>query len=147
MKFQVINGPNLNLVGKREKDIYGDISMDDYFKLLREHFKDMSLEYYQSNVEGEIIDKIQQASGDFDGLVINGGGYTHTSVSIRDAIASVSLPVVEVHISNIYQRESFRHTSFIAPVCDGSLIGFGLDGYRLAIEALRMIHTRQSRYS
>ena len=147
MKFQIINGPNLNLVGKREKDIYGDISMEDYLKLLKEHFKDMTLDYYQSNLEGEIVDQIQQASGRVDGLVINGGGYTHTSVSIRDAIASVSLPVVEVHISNIYQRESFRHTSLMAPVCEGSVIGFGLDGYRLAIEALRMIHTRQSNRS
>lgn len=147
MKFQIINGPNLNLVGKREKDIYGDISVDDYVKLLRKHFEDISLEYDQSNIEGEIVDAIQKADGEFDGLVINGGGYTHTSVSIRDAIASVSLPVVEVHISNLYKRESFRHTSMIAPVCRGSLIGFGLDGYRLAIEALRMIHTQKSKHA
>ena len=147
IKFQIINGPNLNLVGKREKNIYGDISMDEYIGLLREHFKDMDLEYYQSNIEGEIVEAIQQASGNYDGVVINGGGYTNSSVSIRDAIASVSLPVVEVHISNIYQRESFRHTSLIAPVCEGSLIGFGLDGYRLAVEALRMIHTQKSKRS
>jgi len=145
MKFQIINGPNLNLIGKREKEVYGDIKMEDYLKLLREHFQDMTLEYYQSNLEGELIDQIQQSAGEYKGIVLNAGGYTHTSVSIRDAIASVSTPVVEVHISQLMKRESFRHTSLIAPVCSGTIMGFGLDGYRLAIEALRLMVTQQSK--
>jgi 3-dehydroquinate dehydratase-2 len=145
MEFQILNGPNLNKVGSREKDIYGDIRMDDYMKLLREHFQDMTLDYYQSNIEGEIIDALQEAAGKYDGLVVNAGGYTHTSVSIRDAIGSLSLPVVEVHISNLSRRESFRHTSLITPVCDGSVMGFGLDGYRLAIEGLRLMIAQRSK--
>jgi 3-dehydroquinate dehydratase-2 len=145
MKFQIINGPNLNLIGKREKDIYGEISMEDYLNLLKDHFRDMSLGYSQSNREGEIIDKVQQSGKESDGLIINAGGYTHTSVSIRDAIAAIDIPVVEVHISHIYQRESFRHTSLLAPVCEGSIVGFGLDGYRLALEALRLIHAQRSK--
>lgn len=145
MKFQIINGPNLNLIGKREKDIYGEISMEDYLNLLKDHFRDMSLGYSQSNREGEIIDKVQQSGKESDGLIINAGGYTHTSVSIRDAITAIDIPVVEVHISHIYQRESFRHTSLLAPVCEGSIVGFGLDGYRLALEALRLIHAQRSK--
>ena len=144
MKIQIINGPNLNLLGEREKDIYGDIGMKDYLKILREHFEGFHLDYFQSNIEGEIIDKIQEAAKNFDGIVLNGGGYTHTSVAIRDAVASVSVPVVEVHVSNIYNRESFRHTSLIAPKCKGSIVGFGLDGYRLAVESLRFINSRKS---
>ena len=145
MKFQIINGPNLNLIGKREKEVYGEIKMEDYLKLLREHFPDMTLDYYQSNQEGDLIDQIQQSAGSFDGIVLNAGGYTHTSVSLRDAIASVSKPVVEVHISHLLKRESFRHASMIAPVCSGTIMGFGLDGYRLAIEALRLMVTQQSK--
>lgn len=119
--------------------------MEDYLNLLKDHFRDMSLGYSQSNREGEIIDKVQQSGKESDGLIINAGGYTHTSVSIRDAIAAIDIPVVEVHISHIYQRESFRHTSLLAPVCEGSIVGFGLDGYRLALEALRLIHAQRSK--
>ena len=144
MKIQIINGPNLNLLGKREKDIYGNMGMKEYLNILREHFEGFHIDYFQSNIEGEIIDKIQESAEIADGIVLNGGGYTHTSVAIRDAVASVSCPVVEVHISNIYDRESFRHTSLMAPKCNGSIIGFGLDGYRLAIESLRFIRSKKS---
>jgi len=143
MQIQIINGPNLNLLGTREEDIYGKMGMDKYLQILREHFKDFKIDCFQSNIEGEIVDKIQEAAKEHDGIVLNAGGYTHTSVSIRDAVASVSIPVVEVHISNIYNRESFRHTSLIAPKCKGSIIGFGLDGYRLAIESLRVIYSKR----
>ncbi len=145
MKIQILNGPNLNLIGQREKQIYGDIRLEDYLKLLREHFADITLYDHQTNLEGELVDRIQRAGKEVNGVVLNAGGYTHTSVSIRDAIASIGIPVVEVHVSNIYQRESFRHESYIAPVCEGSIIGFGLDGYRLAIEGLRLIHLQQSK--
>jgi len=138
MKIQIINGPNLNLLGKREKEIYGDVDFDEFLKLLKEHFEDIDLEYYQSNVEGEIINKIQEVGFDFDGIILNAGGYTHTSVAIADAIAAVISPVVEVHISNVFAREEFRHTTIIGPVCKGSISGFGLDSYRLAIESLRV---------
>lgn len=139
MKIQIINGPNLNLLGKREKDIYGDVDFDDFLKLLKDHFKDIELEYYQSNVEGEIINKIQEVGFNNDGIILNAGGYTHTSVAIADAIAAVISPVVEVHISNVFAREEFRHTTMIGSVCKGSISGFGLDSYRLAIESLRVI--------
>jgi 3-dehydroquinate dehydratase II len=138
MKIQIINGPNLNLLGKREKDIYGDVDFDEFLKLLKDHFEDIDLEYYQSNVEGEIINKIQEVGFDFDGIIINAGGYTHTSVAIADAIAAVISPIIEVHISNVFAREEFRHTSLIGSVCKGSISGFGLDSYRLAIESLRV---------
>jgi 3-dehydroquinate dehydratase II len=138
MKIQIINGPNLNLLGKREKDIYGDVDFDDFLKLLKEHFEDIDLEYYQSNVEGEIINKIQEIGFDFEGIILNAGGYTHTSIAIADAIAAVVTPVVEVHISNVFAREEFRHITLIGPVCKGSISGFGLDSYRLAIESLRV---------
>ncbi len=144
MKIQIINGPNLNLLGQREKDIYGNMGMKDYLKILLEHFEGFHIDYFQSNIEGEIIDKIQESAEVAEGIVLNAGGYTHTSVAIRDAVASVSCPVVEVHISNIFNRESFRHTSLMAPKCSGSIIGFGLDGYRLAIESLRFIHSKKS---
>lgn len=138
MKIQIINGPNLNLLGKREKDIYGDVDFDEFLKLLNEHFEDVDIEYYQSNVEGEIINKIQEIGFDFEGIILNAGGYTHTSVAIADAIAAVTTPVIEVHISNVFAREEFRHTTLIGPVCKGSISGFGLDSYRLAIESLRV---------
>ncbi len=138
MKIQIINGPNLNLLGKREKDIYGDVDFDEFLKLLKDHFEDIDIEYYQSNVEGEIINKIQEVGFDFDGIILNAGGYTHTSVAIADAIAAVISPVVEVHISNVFAREEFRHTTIIGSVCKGSISGFGLDSYRLAIESLRV---------
>ncbi|MCK5171669.1 MAG: 3-dehydroquinate dehydratase, partial [Bacteroidales bacterium] len=121
MKIQIINGPNLNLLGKREKDIYGDVDFDEFLKLLKDHFEDIDIEYYQSNVEGEIINKIQEVGFDFDGIILNAGGYTHTSVAIADAIAAVISPVVEVHISNVFAREEFRHITLIGPVCKGSI--------------------------
>jgi len=139
MKIQIINGPNLNLIGKREQDIYGNISFESYLGLLKDLFKGIKIEYYQSNIEGEIISKIHETGFDFDGIVINAGGYTHTSVAIADAIAAVKAPVVEVHISNIFAREDFRKNSLIASKCKGSISGFGLDSYRLAIESLRVI--------
>ena len=138
MKIQIINGPNLNLLGKREKDIYGEMDFDEYLKLLKDHFDNVEIDYYQSNVEGEIINKIQEIGFKYDGIVLNAGGYTHTSVAIADAIAAVNTPVVEVHISNVFAREEFRHTSLIGAKCLGSISGFGLDSYRLAIESFRV---------
>jgi 3-dehydroquinate dehydratase II len=137
MKILLINGPNLNLLGIREKSIYGNSSFETYFSTLKTTFPDLGLEYYQSNIEGELINKIHESGFNFDGIVINAGGYTHTSVAIRDAISGVKAPVVEVHISNILTRESFRHESIIGPVCIGSIMGFGLDSYRLGVEAIK----------
>lgn len=133
MKILIINGPNLNLLGKRNKEIYGTQSFEDYLKELNR--KDVDISYKQSNLEGELINFIQEAA--VDGIVFNAGGYTHTSVSIRDCIEAVAVPVVEVHISNISARESFRHDSLISPVCVGSIIGFGLKSYELAIDYFR----------
>lgn len=140
MKILLINGPNLNLLGKREKGIYGEIGFETYFTELLGRYPDLELEYYQSNVEGELINKIHEVGFSYNGIVINAGAYTHTSVAIRDAIAGVKTPVVEVHISNILTRESFRHESIIGPVCKGSIMGFGLDSYRLGIESLIKIN-------
>jgi len=140
MKIQIINGPNLNLLGKREPKIYGNTSFDEYLKILHELFDDSIIEYFQSNIEGEIINKIQEIGNKYDGIIINAGGYTHTSVAIADAVASVDCKTIEVHISNIANREEYRHTSLLRPKCAGSIIGFGLDGYRLAIEAFRVIN-------
>jgi 3-dehydroquinate dehydratase-2 len=137
MKILLINGPNLNLLGKREQSIYGKTSFETYFQALKDKYKEIELEYYQSNVEGELINEIHEKGFSYDGIVINAGAYTHTSVAIRDAISGVTAPVVEVHISNILTRESFRHESIIGPVCIGSIMGFGLDSYRLGIEALK----------
>lgn len=139
MKIQIINGPNLNLLGTREKDIYGDLNFEKYLDMLNKHFGDIEIDYYQSNVEGEIINKLHETGFSYDGIVLNAGGYTHTSVAIRDAIKAVNSPVVEVHISNVFAREEFRHTSLIAPNCIGSISGFGLDSYRLAIEGLKKL--------
>ena len=136
MKISIINGPNLNLLGKREPEKYGTESFDDYLGLLKTRFPSIDFDYCQSNVEGEIINEIQKKGFSSDGIILNAGGYTHTSVAIADAIASVNTPVVEVHITNIAAREDFRHTSFIARNCKGSIAGFGLDSYRLAVEAL-----------
>ena len=138
MKIQIINGPNLNLLGKREKEIYGEVNFEKFLELLKDHFEDIEIDYYQSNVEGEIINKIHEIGFDFDGIILNAGGYTHTSVAIADAIAAVKAPVVEVHITNVFAREDFRHVSLIGPKCMGSISGFGLDSYRLAIESLRV---------
>lgn len=135
MKILLINGPNLNLLGKREQNIYGNLSFEDYFSSLRSNYETIELEYFQSNIEGKLIDKIHEAGFDYDGIIINAGAYTHTSVAIRDAIAGVKTPVVEVHISNILTREEFRHKSIIGPACSGSIMGFGLDSYRLGIES------------
>ena len=136
MKILLINGPNLNLLGIREKSIYGNSTFESYFKTLQEKYNAISLEYYQSNIEGELINKIHDTGFSYDGIVINAGAYTHTSVAIRDAISGIKAPVVEVHISNILTRESFRHESLIGPVCIGGIMGFGLDSYRLGIEAI-----------
>lgn len=134
MKIQIINGPNLNLLGKREPDIYGNTSFDSYFAQLCQKFPDCELSYFQSNHEGAIIDKIHEVEFVFDGIVLNAGAYTHTSIAIHDAIKSVTVPVLEVHISNIHTREEFRHKSVIAAACKGSIIGLGLYSYELAIE-------------
>jgi 3-dehydroquinate dehydratase-2 len=136
MKIIIINGPNLNLLGKREPEIYGSASFEDFFSALRKNYADIILEYYQSNVEGEIINKLHEVGFSFDGIILNAGGYTHTSVAIADAVAAIKTPVIEVHISNIHAREEFRHTSLIAGNCKGVITGFGLDSYRLGIEAL-----------
>lgn len=136
MKMLLINGPNLNLLGIREENIYGKVSFESYFKTLQEKYSQLNLEYFQSNVEGELINKLHEIGFHYDGIVINAGAYTHTSVAIRDAISGIKTPVVEVHISNILTRESFRHESLIGPVCIGSIMGFGLDSYRLGIEAI-----------
>lgn len=135
MKILIINGPNLNLLGKREPEVYGSISFEDYFKTLKKRFSSLKLEFYQSNVEGELIDKIHNVGFSYDGIVLNAGAYTHTSVALRDAIAGIKTPVIEVHISNTHQREEFRHHSFLSPVCKGVILGFGLDSYRLALES------------
>jgi 3-dehydroquinate dehydratase-2 len=142
MKITIINGPNLNLLGIREPEKYGHGSFEDYLKSLSEAFPLFTLDYFQSNVEGEIINEIQRVGFSSDGIVLNAGGYTHTSVAIGDAIASVKSPVIEVHITNTQAREEFRHTSLIARSCAGSVAGFGLNSYRLAIEALILINKK-----
>lgn len=137
MKIIIINGPNLNLLGTREPGIYGTSSFDQYLPQLRALYPDIEIDYYQSNVEGELINKLQEVGFTFDGIILNAGAYTHTSVALHDCIRSLKCPVIEVHISNVHQREEFRHHSFISPVCKGVICGFGLDSYRLAIEALK----------
>lgn len=134
-RITIINGPNLNLLGKREVSVYGNESFEDFFENLKKSYPEVELKYLQSNVEGTIIDFLQQENVK-DGIVLNAAGYTHTSVSIADAVRAIDSPVVEVHISNIFAREEFRHTSLIAPHCKGSIIGLGLNGYKLAIDAL-----------
>jgi 3-dehydroquinate dehydratase-2 len=135
MKLIIINGPNLNLLGKREPEIYGSQSFEDFFKELQLKFKNIELSYYQSNIEGEIIDKLHEVGFDYDGVILNAAAYTHTSVSIGDAVKGINTPVVEVHISNIHAREEFRKHSYIAPNAKGVLVGFGLKGYELAIQS------------
>ncbi len=136
MKIQIINGPNLNLLGVREKSIYGNQSFESYFDELKAKYPSLGLFYYQSNVEGEIINKIHEVGFDFDAIIINAGGYTHSSVAIADAVSAVSAYAIEVHISNVHAREEFRHKSLLSPVCMGVISGFGLDVYRLAIESI-----------
>ena len=136
-KILILNGPNLNLQGKRDTDIYGTTTFEEYTATLAERFAGRAtFDYFQSNIEGELINAIHSSVGVYDGIVLNAGGYTHTSVALRDAISAVSTPVVEVHISSILAREEFRHISMIAPVAKGSIMGFGLDSYRLGVEAL-----------
>jgi 3-dehydroquinate dehydratase-2 len=136
MKILIINGANLNLLGRRQPEIYGHESFEDYLGALRARYSEHTIDYYQSNIEGELVDALQRADGNYDGVVLNAGGYTHTSVVLRDAIAAISLPVVEVHISSILAREEFRHISLIASVAVGSIMGFGMESYRLAVEHL-----------
>jgi 3-dehydroquinate dehydratase II len=144
MKIVIINGPNLNLLGKREPEKYVNRSFEDYFVSLRSRYPDVDFEYFQSNIEGEIIDKIHAVGFSYDGIILNAGGYTHTSVSIADAIASVKSPVVEVHITNISAREEFRQISLTGRNCSGTIAGFGLDSYRLAVEALIELLSKSS---
>jgi 3-dehydroquinate dehydratase-2 len=134
MKIQIINGPNLNLLGKREPEVYGNKTFDTYFEELKKRFPKVEFAYYQSNVEGEIINKLQETGFNVDGIILNAGAYTHTSIAIHDAIASIKTPVAEVHISNIYAREEFRHTSLITSKCAGLITGFGMEGYALAVQ-------------
>ena len=136
MVIHIINGPNLNLVGRREPEVYGNRSLDQYLQELIALFPQHTIDVFQSNIEGEIVDRLQQVGFDDCGIVLNAGGYTHTSVAIADAVAAITAPVVEVHISNIYSREPFRHKSLLSPVCKGIVAGFGLDSYRLALLSL-----------
>lgn len=136
MKILIVNGPNLNLLGQREPGIYGTSSFESYLPTLRQRYPDVEIDYYQSNVEGKLINRMQQDGFSVDGIVLNAGAYTHTSIALHDCIRSLKSPVIEVHISNVHQREPFRHHSYLSPACRGVICGFGLDSYRLAIEAL-----------
>ena len=136
MKIQIINGPNLNLLGRREPSIYGDSSFERYLSTLRAQFPEVQIDYFQSNVEGELINQLQAVGFDCDGVVLNAGGYSHTSIALHDCIRTIAAPVIEVHISNLYQREAFRHQSMLSSVCQGVIVGLGLPGYGLAVEAL-----------
>lgn len=136
MHIEIINGPNLNLTGVREPEVYGSTTMEEYIASLREQFPDVEISYYQSNVEGELIDRIQQVGFRYDGLIVNLGGYSHTSVALRDALLAVPAPKIEVHLSNIFAREEYRHHSLITSACRGMVCGFGLQGYELALRAL-----------
>ena len=139
MKIIIINGPNLNLLGKREPHIYGTQTFEDYFALLQKQYPDIELEYFQSNSEGSLLDKIHAVGFNYDGIVLNAGAYTHTSVAIGDAIAGITTPVIEVHISNVHQRESFRHHSYLSAHVRGIIIGFGLKGYQLAVDSFQQL--------
>ena len=134
MRLIIINGPNLNLLGIREKEIYGDQSFEDFYQSLKKKYKNVSIEYFQSNHEGELIEKIQEIGFKYDGIIINGGGFTHTSIALRDAISSIKCPAVEVHISNILSREEFRKKSYLSDVCQGIISGLGLSGYEYGIQ-------------
>ena len=136
MKIIIINGPNLNLLGKREPEVYGNASFEEYFKTLQEKYPNIELDYFQSNIEGELIDKLHEVGFDHDGIILNAAAYTHTSVGIGDAIKAIETPVIEVHISNVHAREEFRHQSYIAPNAKGIIIGLGLKGYELALQDL-----------
>ena len=136
MKVQIINGPNLNLLGSREPDIYGQTAFDTFFKDLQSQYPTVELSYYQSNIEGELIDKMQEVGFTYDGIILNAGAHTHTSIALLDCIRSLTTPVVEVHISNVHAREEFRHKSMISSACRGVIMGFGLNSYRLALEGI-----------
>ena len=136
MKIQIINGPNLNLLGVREPGIYGDNSFESYLPQLQALYPNIEIDYFQSNVEGLLIDKLQEVGFTYDGIVINAGAYTHTSIALQDCIRSLKCPVIEVHISNVHTREDFRHHSYLSPACKGVICGFGLDSYRFGVEAL-----------
>ncbi|MDR3654023.1 MAG: type II 3-dehydroquinate dehydratase [Paludibacter sp.] len=135
-RIQIINGPNLNLLGKREPTVYGNQTFDTYLQELKVLFSDAQLDYFQSNTEGSIIDKLHEAGFSYDGIVLNAGAYTHTSIAIADAIRSITVPVIEVHISNVFKREEYRHHSYLSEACKGCIVGFGMDSYRLAINAV-----------
>lgn len=135
MKILIVNGPNLNLLGKREPEIYGNVTFDDYFKTLKARYADISLSYFQSNIEGELIDKIQEVGFSYDGIILNAAAYTHTSVGIGDAVKAIATPVIEVHISNTFGREAFRHQSYISAHAKGVILGFGLQSYDLALQS------------
>lgn len=141
MRIQIINGPNINLLGKREPSIYGSVSFEDYLTNLREQYPEVEISYFQSNVEGFMIDKMHEVGFDYDGIILNAGAYTHTSIALQDAIRAIKTPVIEVHISNVHTREEFRHKSMISCACMGVICGFGLDSYRLALEALLQTKT------
>ncbi len=135
-RIQIINGPNLNLLGKREPTVYGNQTFEDYFQELKLLFPETQLDYFQSNTEGAIIDKLHETGFTYDGIVLNAGAYTHTSIAIADAIRSITVPVIEVHISNVFKREDYRHHSFLSEACKGCIVGFGMDSYRLAIDSI-----------
>ncbi|MGM9706151.1 MAG: type II 3-dehydroquinate dehydratase [Prevotella sp.] len=136
MKIQIINGPNLNLLGKREPGIYGSNSFETCLEQLRQRYPDVQIDYYQSNVEGELINKMQEVGFSYDGIVLNAGAYTHTSIALHDCIRAITTPVIEVHISNVHKREDFRHHSWLSSACLGVICGFGMDSYRLAVDHL-----------
>ena len=136
MKIQIINGPNINLLGKREPSVYGNRSFEDYLAELKKGYPQVEFEYFQSNIEGEMINKIHEIGFEYDGIILNAGAYTHTSIALLDAIRAIKTPVIEVHISNVHAREEFRHKSMISAACMGVICGFGLHSYRLAVEAL-----------
>lgn len=142
MNIHIINGPNLNLLGKREPQIYGSLTFEDYLQQLQQQFKGHELQYFQSNHEGGLIDKLHEWGFSSDGIILNAGGYTHTSVALADAVSAVITPVVEVHISRVHAREAFRHHSYLSPVCAGTITGLGLSGYALALQYLLDYHTR-----
>jgi len=135
-RIQIINGPNLNLLGKREPTVYGNQTFEAYFQELKLLFPETQLDYFQSNTEGVIIDKLHETGFEYDGIVLNAGAYTHTSIAIADAIRSITTPVIEVHISNVFKREVYRHHSFLSEACKGCIVGFGMDSYRLAVDAI-----------
>ncbi|MDR1699207.1 MAG: type II 3-dehydroquinate dehydratase [Prevotellaceae bacterium] len=136
MKLIIINGPNLNLLGKREPEIYGTQTFEEYLEILKKDFPNVEIDYFQSNSEGAIVDKLHEMRMAADGIILNAGAYTHTSIAIADAISAISVPVIEVHISNVFSREAFRHHSYLSPVCKGCIVGFGMDSYRLAVLAI-----------